>query len=154
MTGTKARGVVLAVTALLAHAGCAVTGTYEPTPSPRISAVDATGYRTFVRDGQRHEVGLLGGGAEELVSGNEAAVAEAHAHRRDRILAWSFLGLGLGGFTAGTILNLDQRHRHDELGAGLYFGAFVPIITSVIFSSRAWHELANAINIYNDDLED
>ena len=131
MTRAKLRGFALAAAALLATSGCAVTGTYEPRPSARISSVDATGYRIFVRDGERHEVGLLGGGAEELVRGDEAAVTEVRAHRRDRILAWSFLGLGLGGFTAGTILSLDKSHRHDELGAGLYFGAFAPIVASL-----------------------
>ena len=154
MTGTaRARAAAVAMALLAAHAGCAIMGTYEPRPSPRITPVDITGQRVFVRDGRRYDVGLLGGGAEALVRGDDAAVAEARPYRRDRLLSWTFLAASLGAFGAATTFSLERDHRHEALGADLFFAGFVSSLVSVAFASAAAHDLTNAVVIFNDDLE-
>ena len=143
----------VATALLLAHAGCAITGTYEPRPSPRITPLDVSGQRVFVRDGRRQEVGLLGGGAEELVRGDDAAIAEARPYRRHRLAAWTFSVASLGAFGAATYFSLEKDRRHEGLGADLFFGGFLASLVSLGFASAAAHDLTNAVDIFNDDLE-
>jgi hypothetical protein len=148
-----ARAASAALALLVAHAGCAITGTYEPRPSPRITPLDVTGQRVFVRDGRRQEVGLLGGGATELVRRDDAAVAEARKYRRDRLLAWTFSAASLGAFGAGAYFGLEKDQRHRGLGADLFFGGFLSSLVSLGLASAAAHDLMNAVTIFNDDLE-
>ena len=147
-----ARTVAVAAGLLLAHAGCAITGTYEPRPSPRITPLDVTGQRVFVRDGRRQEVGLFGGGAEELVRGDDAAVAAVRPYRRNRLLAFTLSTAGLGAFGAATYFSLERDQRHEALGADLFFGGFLSSLVSLAFTSAATHDLMNGVTIFNDDL--
>ena len=101
-----ARAVTAAL--LVAQLACAGASSYEPRRSPRIAAVHING-RVYVRDGQRYEISLLGGGGEELVASNEAATALMRKHRRKQIWAWSLLGLGLGTVIAGNAMLCDVR---------------------------------------------
>jgi hypothetical protein len=105
-----------------------------------------------VRDGQRYEIGVLGGGGEELVAGNEAATALMRKHRRKQIWSGSLLGLGLGTVIAGNALfyAADDRNRS---GIAVAWIGFIPMVASIVLSTSARHDLVNAVNIYNDALE-
>lgn len=137
-------GVALAVLAT----GCAAT--YQPQPSRRIALVHTSG-RVFVRDGQRFEVGMLGGGAEALVAGNDLALSRARKLRRDSILAGSFYGLGVATFVTGAVFLTGDDER--GLSTGLMLGSLAPLIVSGVFFASARRELLNAVNVYNAALE-
>lgn len=150
----RGRTAVVALALLLAHAGCAVTGSYEPRPSPRISPVDVTGQRVFVRDGRRYEVGLLaGGGAEDLVRGNELALSEARKVPRNRILGWLGFGLGVGATVSGGYFGLERDRQRSGLASELFFGGFASLLASIAFTSASNHHLVDAVDIFNDGLE-
>ena len=136
---------------LVAQFGCAGASSYEPRRSPRIAAVHING-RVYVRDGQRYEIGLLGGGGEDLVAGNDTATALIRKHRRKQIWSGSLLGLGLGTVIAGNALFYAADDRN---GAGIAVAwiGLIPMVVSAALSNSARHDLVNAVNIYNDALE-
>lgn len=97
-------------------------------------------------------MGLLGGGAEALVAGNEQAVAHARTHRRESILGFTFLGVFAGAYAAGTYLTLEGDD-HDTLGGVVFLSSLAPLLVSTVLAVSARRELENAVNIYNDSLE-
>jgi hypothetical protein len=149
----RSRAGALCLLALAAHAGCAVTGTYEPRPSPRISKLDPTG-RVYVRDGRRFELGLAGS-AEDLVRGNELAVEHARRYRRRQTAALAVYGLGLASFGTGLGLLVPPRRSDGRFVAGnvLFLASSVSMIVAAVFFSSAIGNLEDAVNIYNDALE-
>jgi hypothetical protein len=144
----------VAVALLVAQLACAGAASYQPRPSPRIAAVHING-RVYVRDGQRYEIGMLGGGAEELVANNEMATALAHKHRRKQVWAMSFFGLGLGASIAGNALfwTADAQDTNRARGLAIVGLTLIPIVASAAFFNSARHDLDNAVNIYNDALD-
>ena len=145
-----ARAVSAAV--LVVQLACAGAGRYEPRRSARIAAVHING-RVYVRDRQRHEIGLLGGGGEELVAGNETATALMRKHRRKQIWSGSLLGLGLGTVIAGNVLFYTADDRNLGPGLAVVWLGLIPTVVSAVFASSARHDLLNAVNVYNDALE-
>ena len=139
---------------VVAQLACAGAASYQPRPSPRIASVHING-RVYVRDGQRYEIGLLGGGAEELVGGNEMATALAHKHRRKQIWAVSLTCLGLGASMAGNALfwTADEHDSGRARGLAVVGLGLIPIVASAVFFNSARHDLDNAVNIYNDALD-
>lgn len=133
--------------ASFAQGACA--GTYEPRPSPRIANLDMMGH-TYARDGRRYELGSTGS-AEDLVRGNDAAVAEARAYRRDAIVGWSLYAFAVGTMITGFIVASNPEHR--RLGTGLWLSSAVPLYAGIPFQLASRTRLQNAINIYNDGLE-
>jgi hypothetical protein len=136
---------------LVAQLACAGSASYQPRPSPRIAPVHVSG-RVYVRDGQRFEIGLLGGGGEALVAGNETATALMRKHQRKQTASWILFGLGLGTSVAGSTLALAGEGP-DLLGLGLAWLGLLPMAISLGFSLSGRHDLVNAVNIYNDALE-
>ena len=140
------------VALLVAQLACAGAATYQPRPSPRIAVVHING-RVYVRDGQRYEIGLLGGGAEELVASNDTAVALARKHRRKQIWSMSLFGVGLGTAIAGNTLFWTADAGDERRGLALVWLSLIPIVASAVFFNSARHDLDNAVNIYNDALD-
>jgi hypothetical protein len=142
----RAVGVAL----LVAQVGCATS--YEPRRSPRIAAVHVNG-RVFVRDGQRYEIGILGGNGEALVGGNEAATALMRKHRTKQIWGVSLLGLGIAAGITGQVM-FQTADPHDR-GPGVLVGALAlfPVLAAAVVVASSRHDLANAVNLYNDALE-
>jgi hypothetical protein len=134
---------------LVGQVSCASV-TYTPRPSHRIARVDAYMPR-FVREGQRYDVGQLGGGLEALVAGNGEAVAYARKYRRDRIVGFSLFAVGLATWAAGSYLLLEDSQS--GLSHGILWSSLVPYLTSVGFLVAARHDLANAVNAYNDGID-
>jgi hypothetical protein len=147
MRAVRSVGAVL----LVAQLACAGAASYEPRPSPRIAALHING-RVYVRDGQRFEVGLLGGGGEALVAGNDTATALMRKHERKQTASWILFGLGLGTSIAGNTLFFNGD-GHDRLGVGLAWLGLVPMATSLVLLLSAQHDRVNAVNVYNDALE-
>ena len=137
---------------LVTQLGCAGAASYQPRPSPRIASVHING-RVYVREGQRYEIGLLGGGAEELVAANETATALARKHRRKQIWATSLFGLGLGTSIAGNVLFWTADAQDRRPGVAIAWLSLIPLVASAVFFNSARHDLENAVNIYNDALE-
>jgi hypothetical protein len=148
MRAARSVGAVL----LVAQLACAGAASYQPRPSPRIAPLHING-RVYVRDGQRFEIGLLGGGGgEALVAGNETATALMRKHQRKQTASWILFGLGLGTSIAGTTL-VFTGDDHERLGVGLAWLGLLPMAISLGFSLSARHDLVNAVNVYNDALE-
>lgn len=137
---------------LVAQLACAGAASYQPRPSPRIAAVHING-RVYVRDGQRYEIGFLGGGGEELVASNEMATALVHKHRRKQIWAVSLASLGLGASIAGNALFWTADAGDERRGLAIVWLSLIPIVASAVFFNSARHDLDNAVNIYNDALD-
>jgi hypothetical protein len=137
---------------LVAQLACAGSASYQPRPSPRIASVHING-RVYVRDGQRYEIGLLGGGGEELVANNETATALVRKQRRKQIWATSFFGLGLGTSIAGNALFWTADAQDSRRGLAIAWLGLVPLVVSAAFFNSARHDLENAVNIYNDALD-
>jgi hypothetical protein len=137
----------------VAPLACAGAASYEPRPSPRIAAVHING-RVYVRDGQRYEIGLLGGRGEELVAGNDTATALMRKHRSKQIWSLSLLGLGLGTAIAGNVLlRADDANALPVRGLAVSWLGIASMAASLAFSYSAHHDLVNAVNVYNDALE-
>jgi hypothetical protein len=143
---------VVSAAVLVAQLACAGAGSYEPRPSPRIAAVHING-RTYVREGQRYEIGLLGGNGEALVAGNEQATSLMRKHRRKQLWTWSLLGLAIGTEVAGGAMLATSDEYHRGPGMAVTWLALVPLLTSLVIATSARHDLVNAVNIYNDALE-
>jgi hypothetical protein len=137
---------------LVAQLACAGSASYQPRSSPRIASVHING-RAYVRDGQRYEIGLFGGGGDELVANNEAATALMRKHRRKEIWATSLFGLGLGTSIAGNALFWTADPQDNRRGLALVWLGLVPMLASAVFFNSARHDLENAVNVYNDALE-
>jgi hypothetical protein len=138
------------VALLFAQSGCAITGTYEPKPSRRIAPLDVAG-RVYVREGRRYNVGVFGS-AEDLVRGNDLAVAEARASFRKSTAGWLLYGIGTSLLATGIILDASRR-TETPVETALILGSLVPLIASAPFIAGATVSRQNAVNIYNDSLE-
>ena len=137
---------------LVMQLACAGAASYQPRPSPRIATVHING-RVYVRDGQRYEIGLFGGGGEELVASNETASALMRKHRRKQIWATSLFGLGLGTSVAANALFWTADAPDRGRGLAIAWLGLVPIVVSAVFFNSARHDLESAVNVYNDALE-
>jgi hypothetical protein len=144
----------VSVVLLVVQVACAGAATYQPRPSPRIAAVHING-RVYVRDGQRYEIGLLGGGSEELVAGNETATALMRKQRPKQIWAVSLFGLGLGTSIAGNALlfTTDANDSGRGRALGVAWLGLIPLVASAVFFNSARHDVENAVNVYNDALD-
>lgn len=140
------------VTAALLVAQLACASSYEPRRSPRIAAVHVNG-RVYVRDGQRYEIGVFGGGGEGLVANNDAATALMRKHQRKEIWGWSLFAVGLGTSIAGNtwLRTADADNRRP--GLAVAWLGLVPMLASLVFFTSARHDLVNAVNVYNDALD-
>ncbi len=147
----NARPLLLAC--LVGAVGCSTT--YAPKPGPRIAVGLQGGAPVFFRDGQRFELGVLGGDVEEMVAGNP--VAEEHA-RTYKFRVRSGLVCVLGGVVlAGGGMYLAAKgldNRGDNglpiAGLGLLGGALVLDVVGLVLLLTAQPHLWDAINIYND----
>jgi hypothetical protein len=135
----------------VAAAGCVTT--YQPRPGPRISRV--TGNVTFVREGRTYNMGLLGGGAEELVAGDARAVEYARAYHRRMRLAGILYITGLVAIVAGAAIeSSNEGSLAKGAGAGLFAAGVVSSLpVSLYLISTGAPLLTDAVNVYNDDLE-
>jgi hypothetical protein len=147
----RRRVCALALLVLAAHAGCAVTGTYEPRPSRRISQLDPGG-QLYVRDGRRFQVGVTADG-EDLVSGNDAAVRLARRGHRQAVSGWILYASGVAALATGVGLVVASDNRGDGAVAGriLVGTSLVPMLASMSFLLASRANLQDAVNIYNDD---
>jgi hypothetical protein len=139
---------------IVAQLGCAGAASYQPRPSARIASVHING-RVYVRDGQRYEIGLLGGGGEALVASNDMATALMRKHHRKEIWGVSLFSLGAATSIAGNAMFWTADPGDSGRGRGLAIAwlGLVPIIASAVFFNSARHDVENAVNIYNDALE-
>ena len=142
------RPVSALVVAVLALGGCAAT--YAPRPSPRIVSLDIGGH-IYLREGRRYALGNAGD-AEDLVRGNDAAVAEARAYRRYALTGLTLYGVGVA--TLATSFVLLQYPSKQGLGAGLWLASLPTMLVSIPFFAGSRTKLQNAVNIYNDGLEE
>jgi hypothetical protein len=127
--------------ALPVVSGCATT--YVPARSPRIAIVSGG----YFKDGKK--LGLL-----EAVRGNPRAEAEARTY--DNLVAGT-VGLLLGGLattTGGLILGVETKDRAlDDLALGMLLAGFSSIIVSDVLITMAPPHAVDAINIYNDGVD-
>src|SRR5262249_2422039 len=109
--------------------------------------------RVYVRNGQRYEIGLLGGNGEALVAGNEMATTLMRKSRHKEIWGWSIFGLGVGTWITGSVLVWRADANDRTPGFFVSWLALVPLLASAVITPSARHDLVNAVNVYNDSLE-
>jgi hypothetical protein len=134
--------------ALLVTTGCGAV--YHPRRGPRIVRAEGG----YVRDGQRYDVGMLGGGAVDLVAPN---VRAAEFAGRKRSLA--FKGLALYAVSLATMIaaipasQAAPGRAREPVFWGLLGSGVVGVGFSIYVGERGDAALADAINVYNDDVE-
>jgi hypothetical protein len=147
----RSRAGAMALLFLFAHAGCAVTGTYEPRPSPHISKLDPGG-RIFARGGRHFEPGLTAD-AEDLVSGNELAVAYARRAHHQMVAGLVLYAAGVATLaTSLVLLGQTEDPAHNTAARVVLPLSLVPLFVSLglVFTARG--NVEDAVNIYNDGL--
>jgi hypothetical protein len=152
-TALVSRAAALGLVALSMHAGCAVTGTYEPRPSRRISQLDPGG-QVYVRDGRRFRVGVTADG-EDLVSGNDVAVRLARRGHRQVVAGWIIYATGVAALATGVgLLAASDDHGGGALAGRIVVAtSLVPMLASLPFLLGGRANLQDAVNVYNDDLD-
>jgi len=126
-----------------------------------------SGKPAYVRDGRVYEHGLVGDGLVEAVDGNPEAVEAALTYRRRQVGSLVALGVGAvcgAGFmitAIQAILDADEPHQDGANshavrdGFTLGFAACMTggIITAVAMQAEAPAYHYDAINLYNDSLQ-
>ena len=127
-----------------------------PRSPGRVAVTIQDGKQVYVRDGQVFQAGGFGGGLEEAVAGNQAAVAAAQEFKSRlvtgfvaTILGSIALGAGAGwlGATAA-----DSSSNSGDLTAPLILtaGGFVAMMVGAGYAGSAEPYRWDAINLYND----
>jgi hypothetical protein len=145
------RGIAV-LTALAAAGSSACAAAYVPRPSHYILHDADDRYH---RDGQEIGVGLLGGGAERLVSGDARALEHARRAQHQMRLGWGLYGAGFASLFVGAAA--AGAWPHDRLKEGTAFGVMglgaAVSLVGVWFTMKGGASLVDAINVYNDDLD-
>ena len=143
-----------------AQTGCSTR--YTP-KGPGVSIVMQGGGIAFARDGQVVEHGFFGGGLIEVVEGDSEATEEAESYRD---LSAAGFGVTLGGLAlslggSGFLLGASLEDFSTDAGNNLAIAAAAMSVTGVgmllagaILTINAQPKLFDAINLYNDGLED
>jgi hypothetical protein len=147
------RSLALATVASMA-AACSTN--YVPRTPGRVFVTMESGTPTYVRDGQSHRHGFLGGGLKKAVRGNPQAerAAEEYSDRlRDGLLVTV-----LGGVCMGTALGMamgdaidDESDRHTDTKLLVALGCTVLMFGGTFYAVSAEPYRWDAINIFNDN---
>jgi hypothetical protein len=136
--------------ALVLIGATACGATYHPRPGPRIVEVN----RELFRDGRRFPIGMLGGGAAEVVAGDPRALEYAERKRSLARTGWLAYGLGLLTLVAGSIgaAALPEGVRTPVFVSawGLGVGACT---LGIYWDIKGNAAMRDAVNVYNDDLD-
>ncbi|MBA3462483.1 MAG: hypothetical protein H0T46_21150 [Deltaproteobacteria bacterium] len=149
MNRTTALAAVITVLA-------ACSTNYTPRTPGRVFVTMEGGQPTYVRDGQSHRHGFLGGGLQRAVRGNiaaEAAANEYHDRLRDGLLV-----MLLGGTCATTALvwgvadaaREDPDHDRAATKMLVALGCSVLMMGGAFYTASAEPYRWDAINIFND----
>lgn len=147
---------VALLTVAVAVSGCATS--YTPRPGPRLSVVLQDGKPAYVRDGKTFEAGMFGDGLIDAVEGVPEAEEHARTFRNRNVSGFATTLAGTGLMVGGMIVGVHglDSHRADrqQLALGMLLGGLiVEVIGSVLVASAPSHQL-DAINIYNDAVEE
>lgn len=146
------RGLVF-VLGLACLPGC--SSSYEPAKSPRIVTVVEGGQPTFVKNGERIGGPMFGSGLVDAVESNPEA--ERHATiGRNLILGGFVLDLvGLGSVIGGTVVlaKQDAQEQPSSAGTALLIGGLAAAIAGGVLVICGQPHIYDAVNIYNDGLE-
>lgn len=149
------RASIALLTAALTSA-CATT--YTPRPGPRLSMAMPDGKPAYIRDGRVFESGMFGSGLVDAVEGVPAAEEHARTFQNKNVTGFAAtlagLGLVLGGLTVAVDGIRSERPGTQQLGLGLMVGGLaLEIVGAMITASAPPHQL-DAINVYNDAVEE
>ncbi|GEM_PF-2070825 len=146
----------LAITAVLAATACSTS--YVPRTPGRLFVTMDSGKPSYVRDGQRYDHGILGGGLQEAVRGNpraEAAAAEYRSRMSNGLLVM-VVGAVCTGVAIGSAI-ADESGEYDP-GADrraqtkllVATGCLGLILGGSFYAISAEPYRWDAINIFND----
>jgi hypothetical protein len=146
----------LVAAALVAAVLSACSTNYVPHTPGRLFVTMDSGKWSYVRDGQRYDHGMLGGGLEDAVRGNpqaEAAAAEYTSRLRTGLL-FTILGtLGMvGGLTGAVATAVDEEgndSRTQQL-LGLTVISMAVMFGGAMYAASAEPYRWDAINMFND----
>ncbi|HEY4157265.1 MAG TPA: hypothetical protein VGM29_04175 [Polyangiaceae bacterium] len=139
--------------ALLAlSAGC--SSGYQPAESPRASLVMDEGAPHVVRDGVDKGGFTFGDGVVNAVQGNRRAEEEARLGRKLIIGGFVLDLTGIALETGGLIYTIDNPQKNGAHGLGLVNGGLSVGLAGTIMILNGQPHLYDALNIYNDRLED
>jgi hypothetical protein len=146
--------------ALIATPGCATS--YLPRAGPRISTVMMNGSLGYVRDGRLFRGGAFGGQLLEAVRGNPEAERHARAFRTGTATGFGLTMAGLGlvliadavliGFSGSG--SSGSTYNTLPLLIGLDAGALGLAIAGLFVSMSAQPRYFDAINVYNDGVQE
>ena len=145
----------IALTTVLALTAC--SSNYIPQSRGRVSVIMQTGGQAYVRDGKIIEHGLLGGGLEDAVRGNPAAMEAANEYQ-DRV-KFGLLGMfgGLACSVGGLAYAISKAEPGDESpsdaserGLWISLGCLVVMMAGAGYLASAEPYRWDAINIFND----
>lgn len=147
---------MIALTTMLAVTAC--SSNYIPQSRGRVAVIMQTGGQAYVRDGKIIEHGLLGGGLEEAVRGNPAAMEAANEYQ-DRV-KFGLLGMfgGLACSVGGLAYAISKAEPSDgddvnnasERGLWISLGCLVVMMAGTGYLASAEPYRWDAINIFND----
>jgi hypothetical protein len=155
------RCIVATVTtaALLANAGCSFS--YMPKSNGKIAMVVDNGKPAYAKDGRIYKSGIFGGDLDEAIRGNPAAEAELDKYQEDMTGWLACFLFGTGAFIGGSSMLVHDGVNNSAPSGGEaateigVFGAAIGLyVASVIFAASAQPHLFDAINIYNDGIDD
>ena len=138
----------------LVFALAACSSGYRPRAPGRVAVILDSGAPAYVRDGEVHKHGLMGGGLLWAVRGNPEAERAAHEYR-SRISTGLLVGLGglaCSLVSVGFMVNsLTESDDDTAATAGLVAaGCSVLTFGGLIYTATAEPYRWDAINIYND----
>lgn len=128
---------------------------YVPRAPGRVSVTMESGRVVYVRDGVRHDHGLLGGGLEDAVRGHrgaEEAAAEYTGRIKNGLLLTVLGGVAMIGGTLYGISEIDEggSDRGEQILALSLLGGMVAMFGGAFYAASAEPYRWDAINMFND----
>jgi hypothetical protein len=150
---------IVAIAFVASSTGCSFG--YMPKSNGKIAVVVDNGSPAYVKDGRVYKGGIFGGDLDEAVAGNPKAEAELEEYKSDMTGWLATFVAGTGAMVADVVMLSNDAARRDnpsgaELGTEVgLLGAWIGLyVASVVFAVSAQPHLFDAINVYNDGVDD
>jgi len=138
----------------------ACSSNYMPRSRGRVAVTIQDGMINYVRDGQAHPHGWIGGGLVDAVAGNRAAeqaANEYHDRILDGILMTTVGALCLPATLGYALVEGDSEnglgHRGAEIAGAVGLGCTVLLFVGASYAASAEPYRWDAINLFNDGAE-
>lgn len=138
---------------LVAAVGC--SSSYLPQARGRVAITMQNGQVTYVRDGRQYPHGILGGGLEDAVVGNPAAMAAAHEYTSRMTTGIVGVLLGTAGLVGGMTwvgYQAGSESNGDNVGLPLALTVvgLVVMCVGAGYAASAEPYRWDAINMFNE----